>query len=172
MHPRRGTNAAPSGGWREEKGNASHPIFSGLRNPDKRYMDPNGMNEKTDDEIRQIIYSRYRHIFDSPVQVFPISMNGPAIGAPPREWIPKAIDKIEELVDSGLSKNEACRRIAEEIAAAENIESKTVEMTYRRHQREHWYHEFCHYVITKDIEGAISAYKHLTPANKRKLRLI
>lgn len=129
------------------------------------------MIEKTDDEIRQIIYSRFRHIFDSPELVVAIPMNGLAMGAPPREWIPKAIDKIDELVDSGLSKNEACRRIADEIAAFENIEPKTVEMTYRRHQREHWYHRFCHYVITKDIEGAVTAYKRLTPASKRKLRL-
>lgn len=129
------------------------------------------MIEKTDDEIRQIIYSRFQHIFDSPELIVAIPMNGPAMGAPPREWIPKAIDKIEELVDSGLSKNEACRRIADEIAAFENIEPKTVEMTYRRHQREHWYYKFCHYVITKDIEGAVTAYKRLTPASKRKLRL-
>jgi len=129
------------------------------------------MNEKTDDEIRQIIYSRFRHIFDSPELVVPIYINGPAMGAPPREWQPKAIDKIEELVDSGLSINEACRKVAEEISAAENIEPKTVEMTYRRYQREHWYQEFLHYVATKDMESAISAYKHLTPANKRKLHL-
>jgi uncharacterized protein YoaH (UPF0181 family) len=129
------------------------------------------MNKKTDDEISKIIYSRYHHIFDSKELVVAIPMSGPAMGAPPREWIPKAVDKIEELVDSGLSKNEACRRIADEIAAHENIEPKTVEMTYRRHQREHWYYEFCHCVITKDLEGAVTAYKHLTPASKRKLRI-
>ena len=129
------------------------------------------MSEKTDDENRQLIYSRFQHIFDSPELVVAIPMIGPAIGAPPREWIPKAVDKIEELVDSGLSKNEACRRIAEEIAAHENIEPKTVEMTYRRHQREYWHEEFCRCVITKDLDGAVTAYKRLTPASKRKLRL-
>ena len=58
-----------------------------------------------------------------------------------------------------------------EIAAFENIEPKTVEMTYRRHQREYWHEEFCRCVITKELEGAVTAYKRLTPGSKRKLRL-
>ena len=129
------------------------------------------MTAKTDEEIRLIIYSRYQHIFDSPELVVAIPMVGPAMGAPPREWIPKAIDDIEQLVDSGLSINESCRKVAKEIAAAENIEPKTVEMTYRRHQREHWYVEFCRCVITKDLDGAVTAYKRLTPDCKRKRRI-
>ena len=134
-------------------------------------MDPNGMIEKTDDEIRQIIYSRFQPIFDSPYLVVTIPMGDPTIGAPPREWIPIAIEKIEDLIKTGTTINEACRRVADEIAAVENIEHQTVEMTYRRHQREYWHEEFCRCVITKDIEGAVTAYKRLTPASKRKLRL-
>lgn len=129
------------------------------------------MTEETDDEIRERIYSRYQHIFDSPKLVVAIPMNGPAMGAPPREWIPKAIDEIEAMVESGMAINKACGHVADKIAKAQNIEPKTVEMTYRRHQREHWYLEFCHCVITKDLEGAVTAYKHLTPASKRKLRI-
>ena len=129
------------------------------------------MTEEADDELSEKIYSRYQHIFDSKELVVVIPMVGPAIGAPPREWIPKAIDKIEELIDSGLSKNEACRRIADEISAHENIEPKTVEMTYRRHQREYWHEEFCRCVVTKNLEGAVTAYKRLTAASKRKLRI-
>jgi len=129
------------------------------------------MTDEGDEEIRQKIYHRFQHIFDGPTLVVAIPMIGPAIGAPPREWIPEAIDKIEELIDSGISINEACRRVAKDIAAANNIEPKTVEMTYRRHQREHWHDDFCRCVITKDLDGAVTAYKRLTPASKRKLRL-
>ena len=129
---------------------------------------PFGMTEETDDKIRERVFSRYKHIFDSKEFVVAIPMIGPAIGAPPREWIPEAIDKIEELIDSGISINEACRRVAKDISAANNIEPKTVEMTYRRHQREHWHKEFCRCVITKDLDGAVTAYKRLTPASKRK----
>ena len=125
----------------------------------------------SDEEIRQIICRRFKNVFESSELAVPIYINGPAIGAPPREWHPNAFDKIEELVDTGLSINEACRKVGEEVASSNNIEPKTVEMTYRRYQREHWYQEFIHYVVTKDMEGAISAYKHLTPASKRKLRL-
>ena len=60
------------------------------------------MTEETDDEIRQIIYSRFKHIFDSPKLAVPIHINGPAMGALPREWHPNAFDKIEELIDTGI----------------------------------------------------------------------
>jgi hypothetical protein len=133
--------------------------------------EPCAVTDENDDEIRQIIYSRYQHIFDNPELVVAIPMVGPAMGAPPREWIPKAIDKIERLIDSGLSINEACRKVEKGIIASENIAPKTVEMTYRRYQREYWNEEFCRCVITKDIEGAVTAYKRLTPAIKRKRRI-
>ena len=129
------------------------------------------MQEEPDEAIRQKIYIRFRHIFDSPVLVVAIPMQGPHIGAPPREWIPNAIDKIEELIESGLSINESCRRVGKEIAAHENIEPKTVEMTYRRHQREYWHEEFCRCVITKNLEGAVTAFKRLTLKSKQKYDL-
>ena len=110
------------------------------------------MSEKTDDEIRQIICTRYQHIFKSPYFGVAIPMTEPAMGAPPREWIPKAIYNIDELIETGLSINESCLRVANEIAAHNNIEIKTVEMTYRRHQREHWHEEFCRCVICSNSD--------------------
>jgi len=127
------------------------------------------MTDECDENFRQKIFQRFHHIFESPDLVVMIPVQ--AMGAPPRKWIPKAINDIEELIDSGKTINESCREVARKIAAANNIESQTVEMTYRRHQREYWHEEFCRCVITKDIEGAVTAYKRLTPASKRKLRL-
>jgi uncharacterized protein YoaH (UPF0181 family) len=127
------------------------------------------MTDEVDEEIRQKIYLRFQRIFESPALVIMIPVQ--AMGAPPREWIPKAIDDIEELIDSGLSVNESCRRVAEEIAATNNIEPKTVEMTYRRHQREYWHEEFCRCVITKDLEGAVTAFRRLTLKSKKKYDL-
>jgi len=130
------------------------------------------MSNESDEEISRKILNRFSHIFNGPTLAVEVNSNDPAMGAPPRDWIPIAMSRIEDLIDAGMSINKACRKVGDEIAKDQNINPNTVEMTYRRHQREHWYHEFCHYVITKDIEGAISAYKHLTPANKRKLRLV
>ena len=127
------------------------------------------MADERDCEIRRKIYQRFQYIFDGPMLAVAIPV--PAMGAPPRDWIPIAIDKIEELIDTGLSKNESCRRVAKDIAAANNIEPQTVEMTYRRHQRDHWHEEFCRCVITKEIDGAVRAYKHLTLNSKRKYNL-
>ena len=127
------------------------------------------MTDEVDEEIRQKIYIRFQRIFESPALVIMIPVQ--AMGAPPREWISKAIDDIEELIDSGLSINESCRRVAAEIAATNNIEPKTVEMTYRRHQREYWHEEFCRCVITKDLEGAVTAFKRLTLKSKEKYDL-
>jgi hypothetical protein len=127
------------------------------------------VTDESDEEIKQNICKRFQHIFDSPVLV--VSIPVPAMGTPLREWIPKAIDDIEELIDSGLSINESCRRVAKEIAAANNIEPQTVEMTYRRHQREYWHEEFCRCVITKDLDGAVTAFKRLTLKSKQKYNL-
>ena len=127
------------------------------------------MTDESDEEIRQKIYQRFQHIFESSVLVIMIPVQ--TMGAPPRDWIPKAIDDIEILIDSGLSINESCRQVAEEIASTNNIEIKTVEMTYRRHQREYWHEEFCRCVITKDLDGAVAAYKRLTLKSKEKYGL-
>jgi hypothetical protein len=127
------------------------------------------MTDESDEETRQKIYLRFQHIFESPVLVIMIPVQ--AIGAPQRDWIPKAIDKIEELIDSGLSINASCLTVAKEIAAANNIEPITVKMTYRRHQREYWHEEFCRCVITKDLEGAVTAFKRLTLKSKQKYNL-
>jgi hypothetical protein len=123
-------------------------------------------------EISAKILDRFQHIFDCPLFAVVIPQLDPAMGAPPRKWIPKAIVDIEKLIESGVSINESCRRVAKEIAAAENIEAKTVEMTYRRHQRTYWHEEFCRCIVTKDIEAAIIAFKRLTKASKDKLKLI
>ncbi len=124
------------------------------------------MTDKSEEDIRKKIFLRFQHIFESPVLVIMIPVQ--AMGAPPRDWIPKAIDKIEELIDSGLSINESCRKVAREVAVENNIEAQTVEMTYRRHQREYWHEEFCRCVITKDLEGAVTAFKRLTLKSKQK----
>ncbi len=87
------------------------------------------MTEETDDEIRERIYSRYQHIFDSPNRFVAIPRNGPAMGAPPREWIPKAIDEIEAMVESGMAINKACGHVEDKIAKPQTIDPKPVEMT-------------------------------------------
>jgi hypothetical protein len=140
-------------------------------NQQRRYVAPDRINNSTDEELGKLIYSRFQHIFDSHELVLEIPVPGPHIGAPPREWIPKAIDDIEELIDSGFSINESCRRVAKEVAAANSIETKTVEMTYRRHQREYWHEEFCRCIITKDLESAVTAFKRLTLKSKQKYHL-
>ena len=127
------------------------------------------MNQPVDDKIRQKIYERFQHIFESPSLVIVIPVQ--AIGSPPRDWIPKAVEDIDKLINTGLSINESCRRVAEQIVSTNNIEPKTVEMTYRRHQREFWHEEFCRCVITKDLDGAATAFKRLTLKSKQKYDL-
>jgi len=129
------------------------------------------MTEGTDEKIKEIIYSRFQHIFEDSTLVIAIPKNGPTMGAPPRGWIPKAIEEIEALIETGMPINKACALVADKIAQGQNIEPKTVEMTYRRHQRVYWHEEFCRCVITKDLDCAVTAYKRLTPGSKHKLKL-
>ena len=129
------------------------------------------MSNESDEEIGRKILNRFSHIFNGPTLAVEVNSNDPAMGAPPRDWIPNAIDQIEDLIDAGMSKNKACRKVADEIAKDQNIKPETVEMTFRRYQREHWYEEFCRCVITKDLKGSVAAYKRLTLTSKRKLGL-
>ena len=129
------------------------------------------MSNESDEEIGRKILNQFPNTFNAPTSVFPVLLNDPAMGAPPRDWIPIAMSRIEDLIDAGMSKNKACRKVADEIAKDQNIKPETVEMTYRRYQREHWYEEFCRCVITKDLKGSVAAYKRLTPTSKRKLGL-
>ncbi len=129
------------------------------------------MTEDSDEDVRRKIEQRFARVLNNPCIVLEVELDGVPMGAPHKEWHDKAFQRIDELRSNGLSINEACRQVAADISRRNNIEPRTVEMAYRRHQREFWCYEFSKCIIMKDIEGAVEAYRHLTKHNKRKLGL-
>jgi uncharacterized protein YoaH (UPF0181 family) len=129
------------------------------------------IDDEDDCVIRKKILRHFGKAWESDKRVFALYINEIPMGAPPKEWHEEAFTKIEQLVADGMSINAACAKIADEIASRENIEPKTVEMAYRRYQREIPRERFRHCVAMRDMDGAVEAYRRMTKPTKRKLGL-
>jgi len=134
-------------------------------------MDPNGMNEETDDEIREKIRIRFYEFFGGKLHL--VVIDGVKSGGRPyEEWhdeILQRIDKIRKTEE--ISADKAGNQIAEPYLKKHNVTFKSFMAAYWCRKRERSEERFMRALSKRDMEATVDAYKKLSKDSKQKLGL-
>ena len=134
-------------------------------------MDPDGMNEETDDEIREKIRIRFKEFFDGNLHLVVIDGIIPE-GHPYEEWHDEIVKRIDEIRETeNISAAKAGKLISAPYLIDHNVTLGSFMSAYWKRKRERSEESFMRALSTKDIEAVIAAYKPLTKKSKKKLGL-
>ena len=137
-------------------------------------MGPNGMNDETDDEIRELILKRFPRAFELGPAGDEVIEHEETRGRSSSFWHSLAVEHVKGREADGISRNEACREFQKRLAnefdyhVAEETVMDAVRSSYGRPYRGIANKKFVFAVLQNDLDQIVHWFKYLSPKERRR----
>ena len=137
-------------------------------------MGPNGMNDETDDEIRELILKRFPRAFELGPAGDEVIEHEETRGRRSLFWHSLAVEHVKGREADGISRNEACREFQKRLAiefsyyVADETVMDAVRSNYGRPYRGIANKKFVFAVLQNDLDQIVHWFKYLSPKERRR----